>query len=230
MKTSEPDRNSTHSGAESAGAPDWFRRSRRRQSETVWQRLRDRVSPLFYRSRSVASKLRGGVGWTVGGTALVGIAYLLGTGIYSLAVPSVGEQFSETSQRSQTETHVEERTAEPSAAVRPPVLKAGASEADSSGNESLAVAHEPDRLAWDGITPYLLPTHPLIGPSAEELTANVAECRDQCTPGFRSEDRSLGTRLTWAESIDKAALTAAREGKLMYVIHVSGNFESEGFT
>ena len=43
-------------------------------------------------------------------------------------------------------------------------------------------------------------------------------------------DRSLGTALTWADSVDEAAQRAQDEGKLVFLIHVSGNFELPGFT
>ncbi len=43
-------------------------------------------------------------------------------------------------------------------------------------------------------------------------------------------DRTLDTRLTWERSVQDAAEKAAREGKLVYVIHVSGDFEKPEFT
>lgn len=42
--------------------------------------------------------------------------------------------------------------------------------------------------------------------------------------------RSLGTTLVWTDSPAEAARTAAERDKLVYLIHVSGNFEIEGFT
>ncbi len=40
----------------------------------------------------------------------------------------------------------------------------------------------------------------------------------------------LGTRVEFVDSPAAAARTAAREEKLLYVLHVSGNFEDPGFT
>jgi hypothetical protein len=45
-----------------------------------------------------------------------------------------------------------------------------------------------------------------------------------------SADRSLRTALVWAKSPQQAAEQARREGKLVFLIHVSGNFEDPGFT
>jgi hypothetical protein len=45
-----------------------------------------------------------------------------------------------------------------------------------------------------------------------------------------STDRSLKTALTWARSPKEAADEARRQGKLVFLIHVSGNFEDPGFT
>ena len=45
-----------------------------------------------------------------------------------------------------------------------------------------------------------------------------------------SANRSLDTALTWAKSPAEAAAEASREGKLVFLIHVSGNFEDPGFT
>ena len=45
-----------------------------------------------------------------------------------------------------------------------------------------------------------------------------------------SADRSLRTALVWAKSPAEAAQQARQEGKLVFIIHVSGNFEDPGFT
>jgi hypothetical protein len=45
-----------------------------------------------------------------------------------------------------------------------------------------------------------------------------------------SADRSLHTALIWSKSPDEASALARREGKLVFLIHVSGNFEDPGFT
>ncbi len=49
-------------------------------------------------------------------------------------------------------------------------------------------------------------------------------------PKVCAADRSLGTVLTWCKSPEEAEATARRERKLVFLIHVSGNFEDAGFT
>ena len=51
-----------------------------------------------------------------------------------------------------------------------------------------------------------------------------------CEPAKNLKDRKLSTALTWSESVDEAARQADEEEKLVFLIHVSGNFESPGFT
>jgi hypothetical protein len=51
-----------------------------------------------------------------------------------------------------------------------------------------------------------------------------------CEPAKEFKDRKLSTALTWSESVDEAAAQAEEEEKLVFLIHVSGNFESLGFT
>lgn len=41
---------------------------------------------------------------------------------------------------------------------------------------------------------------------------------------------NLGTVLSWSESVEQAAVSAHDQGKLLFVMHVSGNFEQPGFT
>ncbi len=43
-------------------------------------------------------------------------------------------------------------------------------------------------------------------------------------------DRTLDTALTWERSVQDASVKAEREGKLVFVIHVSGDFEKPEFT
>ena len=45
-----------------------------------------------------------------------------------------------------------------------------------------------------------------------------------------SADRTLGTSMAWATSPQAAFTSAQRNNKLVYLIHVSGNFEQPGFT
>ena len=43
-------------------------------------------------------------------------------------------------------------------------------------------------------------------------------------------DRKLGTAVTWMESPDAASHAASDEGKLVFMIQVSGNFARQEFT
>jgi hypothetical protein len=46
----------------------------------------------------------------------------------------------------------------------------------------------------------------------------------------KTADRKLNTALEWSSTPQQAAELAAREGKLVFLIHVSGNFARPGFT
>lgn len=46
----------------------------------------------------------------------------------------------------------------------------------------------------------------------------------------QSKDRTLDTAIHWETSVRQAAEKAQREGKLVFVIHVSGDFEDPEFT
>jgi len=51
-----------------------------------------------------------------------------------------------------------------------------------------------------------------------------------CAAAQKFKDRKLSTALTWAESVQEASQQAEEEQKLVFLIHVSGNFEMPGFT
>ena len=51
-----------------------------------------------------------------------------------------------------------------------------------------------------------------------------------CAPAKKFKDRKLSTALTWAESVQEASQQAEENEKLVFLIHVSGNFEMPGFT
>jgi hypothetical protein len=57
------------------------------------------------------------------------------------------------------------------------------------------------------------------------LPAKACESAGVCRP-----QRKLDTAITWADSVDEAAMTAEVEEKLVFLIHVSGNFAIEEFT
>ena len=46
----------------------------------------------------------------------------------------------------------------------------------------------------------------------------------------QSKDRTLNTAVTWQPTVREAAEKAQNEGKLVYLIHVSGDFEDPEFT
>jgi hypothetical protein len=61
---------------------------------------------------------------------------------------------------------------------------------------------------------------------------NAAQCDSgtcQVVPVSRS-DHKFNTALEWETSPEQAAERAKREGKLVFLIHVSGNFAQPGFT
>jgi hypothetical protein len=51
-----------------------------------------------------------------------------------------------------------------------------------------------------------------------------------CEVAKNFQDRKLNTALTWAESVQEANEQAEEKEKLVFLIHVSGNFEMPGFT
>jgi|GEM_PF-5791056 len=63
-------------------------------------------------------------------------------------------------------------------------------------------------------------------------SATTADCESgtcQLVP-VKTADRKLNTLLEWASTPQQAAEQAAREGKQVFLIHVSGNFAQPGFT
>jgi hypothetical protein len=75
--------------------------------------------------------------------------------------------------------------------------------------------------------PVVLPKEPWF--ALADLTADEPEsCQGK--QAVCAVNRSLNTALTWAKSPAEAAEEAEREGKLVFLIHVSGNFENPGFT
>jgi hypothetical protein len=75
--------------------------------------------------------------------------------------------------------------------------------------------------------PFILPDKPWFA-SADLKLDDPSACGDTNT--VCAANRSLSTALSWARSPAEAAETARREGKLVFLIHVSGNFENPGFT
>jgi hypothetical protein len=61
-------------------------------------------------------------------------------------------------------------------------------------------------------------------------TIKLSSTTQVCGLEKKSSDRKLNTALTWAESVSEANERAEEEEKLVFLIHVSGNFEMPGFT
>jgi hypothetical protein len=76
-------------------------------------------------------------------------------------------------------------------------------------------------------SPFVLPEKPWFA-LADLTTDGPESC--QGTQAVCAVNRSLNTALTWAKSPAEAAEQAKRDGKLVFLIHVSGNFEDPGFT
>lgn len=104
----------------------------------------------------------------------------------------------------------------------PPVIAAEPQEATPAGVEA-AVESAVSRLPPVSLTtPVSVEGKvPSIIPPAATLV---------CEPAKKFNDRKLSTALTWSESANEAAEKAEEEEKLVFLIHVSGNFELPGFT
>jgi hypothetical protein len=75
--------------------------------------------------------------------------------------------------------------------------------------------------------PYVLPEKPSFALADLKLDEPAASGQ---TEQVCAVDRSLNTALTWAKSPGAASEQARQDGKLVFLIHVSGNFEDPGFT
>ena len=60
--------------------------------------------------------------------------------------------------------------------------------------------------------------------------ATLDDATPVSTDGSRNMSRHLSTALEWASSSAEASVLAKKQGKLVYLIHVSGNFEIPEFT
>ncbi len=106
---------------------------------------------------------------------------------------------------------------------RPPALPKPSERLVSCDTDPFALS--PGAVATDA--PFVLPEQPwfaladLTLPEPESCSGAARVCSANC---------SLDTALTWARSPAEAADLASRDGKLVFLIHVSGNFEDPGFT
>ena len=101
-----------------------------------------------------------------------------------------------------------------------------------------APKHEPAAKPEPGEAPTALAAWRLPEPPASAArtktswfaVAGANADSDETSAPVCSADRSLHTALVWSKSPEEASDLARREGKLVFVIHVSGNFEDPGFT
>jgi hypothetical protein len=75
--------------------------------------------------------------------------------------------------------------------------------------------------------PFIVPDKPWF--ALADLKVDRPAACDQ-TRRVCAVDRSLNTALTWARSPKEAAARARANGKLVFLMQVSGNFEDPGFT
>ncbi|MCH8246472.1 MAG: hypothetical protein IH951_08700, partial [Bacteroidetes bacterium] len=76
-----------------------------------------------------------------------------------------------------------------------------------------------------------LPEIPLAkqgNPPPLALQVSNGSCKPACTP--KKINGTLGTALMWAENVSAASSQARAEDKLIFLLHVSGNFAREEFT
>jgi len=78
--------------------------------------------------------------------------------------------------------------------------------------------------------PFVLPEKPWFALAALGDSSTTPGLLQQEEPTVCAADRSLGTAMTWAKSPEEASAEARKQDKLVFVIHVSGNFENPGFT
>jgi hypothetical protein len=122
------------------------------------------------------------------------------------------------------------------AAVAGAEVAAPPDQGGGSGADPQAVAAEPEAprpgpFALADPTPVappiaLLPEAPWFAVAGATGDAAPPPCDSRVC----ATDRSLSTALRWARSPEEAAERAGRDKKLVFLIHVSGNFEDPGFT
>jgi hypothetical protein len=65
------------------------------------------------------------------------------------------------------------------------------------------------------------------GSGSSRGDVRAVEPRATCT---RCGERTFGTSVEWVSSVPEAARRAQAEQKLVFVLHVSGHFETAGYT
>ncbi len=89
---------------------------------------------------------------------------------------------------------------------------------------------EPATAATTTAAPEAIPQTSPVSLEGKVPTIKPLTSTQVCAPAEKFKDRKLSTALTWAESVQEAAEQAEEEQKLVFLIHVSGNFEMPGFT
>lgn len=167
-----------------------------------------------------------------------------GNGGDPVAVVSAASQLSETANVISTEVNPSE------APVSTEPAEQAVNPASTATAETIAV-HEAEKLAIT-VQPAEVPTTATSSPEAvtdtsttspaappqsspvslegKVLTIKPPAATQVCEPATKFKDRQLSTALTWTESVEEAAQQAEEEEKLVFLIHVSGNFEMPGFT
>ena len=90
-------------------------------------------------------------------------------------------------------------------------------------------------LAGTLLFPALVAAAPPTGKLLAKNDPSGATCSSgACTTADGDQqpdpDRKLGTAITWMDSPDAASRAAVEEGKLVFMIQVSGNFARQEFT
>jgi len=89
---------------------------------------------------------------------------------------------------------------------------------------------EPVTTATTTAAPEAIPQTSPVSLEGKVPTIKPLASTQVCAPAEKFKDRKLSTALTWAESVQDASQQAEEEEKLVFLIHVSGNFEMPGFT
>jgi len=134
----------------------------------------------------------------------------------SAAGPKASEVAAEKVAAEKTEaatTTAREEAAEPQASAPPPATAAPTAETSATAAPE-SVPLQTTLVSLGGKVPTIKPL----------LSTQV------CTTEEKFKDRKLNTALIWAESVEEASHQAEEEEKLVFLIHVSGNFEVPGFT
>jgi hypothetical protein len=109
----------------------------------------------------------------------------------------------------------------------PPLPRQVEADPGASPSKVASTRFDLPEQAGPAFTPFILPERPRFAVADLGLDEPAA-CGD--TDRVCAVNRSLNTALTWAKSPAEAAEAARKDGKLVFLIHVSGNFENPGFT